>query len=236
MIANTNAPSVAAPSSVPAVSTRAAVGLELSGRMMAATIRAASPKARLNQKMPRQFQTPTRMPPTTGPMASAKPDVPAQTPIARLLALASGYSWRSIDSVPGSLAAAPTPITARPAMSTSTFGASAPSAEHRGPGQHDLLPAELVPDHPAGQHQAREGQRVGADDPLQLGRARTQVGIHLPQRDADHRVVEEGQEQQRAQRGQRQRRAAAGDDPLAAPASGDRLDRPGHLPGPTSAG
>ena len=79
--------------------------------------------------MPRQFQTPTSTPPTTGPAASAKPEVPAQTPIARLLALASGYRWRSIDSVPGSLAAAPRPITARPAMSVWTFGAGAHSTE-----------------------------------------------------------------------------------------------------------
>ena len=51
-------------------------------------------------------------------MASASPDIPAQIPIALLLALESVYSCRSIDSVPGSLAAAPKPMTARPAMST----------------------------------------------------------------------------------------------------------------------
>jgi len=54
----------------------------------------------------------------TGPKASASPEVPAQMPIALLLALDSGYRCRSIESVPGSLAAAPMPITARPAMSS----------------------------------------------------------------------------------------------------------------------
>ena len=90
MIANTNAASAPAPSRVPAVSTRAAAGSALSGRMTAATTRAASPNARLNQKMPRQLHSPTRIPPTTGPAASASPDVAAHTPIARLRARSSG--------------------------------------------------------------------------------------------------------------------------------------------------
>ena len=141
MIANTNVASAPAPSSVPAVSTRAAVGSALSGKMIAATIRAASPNARLNQKMPRQLQTPTSTPPSTGPAASANPDVAAHTPIARLLALASGYRWRSIESVPGSLAAAPRPITARPAISVWTFGASAHSTD---PAQKTPAPASMT--------------------------------------------------------------------------------------------
>ena len=62
-------------------------------------------------------------------------------PIALLLALASGYSCRSIDSVPGSLAAAPMPITARPAMSTWTFGASAHNTE---PAQNTPAPASMT--------------------------------------------------------------------------------------------
>src|SRR5207237_2890323 len=113
MIANVNVASAPAPRIVPAVSTRAAVGSALSGRVTAATIRAASPKNRLNQKMPRQFHRPIRIPPTTGPAASANPEVAAHTPTARLLALASGYSWRSTDSGPGPLAAPASPTTAR---------------------------------------------------------------------------------------------------------------------------
>src|SRR6516165_4293627 len=99
MIANTNVASAPAPRMVPAVSTRAAVGSELSGRMTAATISAASPNARLNQKMPRQLHSPVSTPPTTGPAASANPDVAAQMPTARFLARASGYRWSSVDRV-----------------------------------------------------------------------------------------------------------------------------------------
>ena len=141
MTANTNVASAPAPSSVPAVSTRRRGGVALSGKMTAATTRAANPKTRLNQKMPRQFQAPTITPPMTGPAASANPDVAAHTPIARLLALASGYRCRSIDSVPGSLAAAPSPITARPAMSVWTFGASAHRTE---PAQKTPAPASMT--------------------------------------------------------------------------------------------
>src|SRR5947208_57312 len=141
MIENTNAASAPAPSRVPAVSTRFAVGSALSGRMIAATISAASPKARLNQKMPRQLHTPASTPPTTGPAASANPDVAAHTPTARLLARASGYRWRSMDRVPGSLAAAPRPITARPAMSVWTFGASAHRTD---PAQKTPTPASMT--------------------------------------------------------------------------------------------
>ena len=141
MIANTNVASAPAPRIVPAVSTRAAVGSALSGRMTAATMSAASPNARLNQKMPRQLHTPVSTPPTTGPAASANPDVAAHTPTARFLARASGYRWRSMDRVPGSLAAAPRPITARPAMSVWTFGASAHRTE---PAQKTPAPASMT--------------------------------------------------------------------------------------------
>ncbi len=61
--------------------------------------------------------------------------------MARFLARASGYRWRSIDRVPGSLAAAPRPITARPAMSVWTFGASAHRTE---PAQKTPAPASMT--------------------------------------------------------------------------------------------
>ena len=91
--------------------------------------------------MARQLHSPVSTPPTTGPMASAKPEVAAHTPIARLRLLASGYRCRSIDKVPGSLAAAPRPITARPAIRTWTFGASADRTE---PAQNTPAPVSMT--------------------------------------------------------------------------------------------
>ena len=67
MIANVKAVSAATPISAPAVSTRCASGSALSGSTSGPAASAASPKARLNQKMPRQLQTPTSAPPIDRP-------------------------------------------------------------------------------------------------------------------------------------------------------------------------
>ena len=95
----------------------------------------------MNQKIPRQPNQPTSTPPSTGPTASASPDTAAQIPTARSLARFSVYTCRSMDSVPGSLAAAPRPMTARPAISTLIFGASAHSSA---PPQNTPAPASMT--------------------------------------------------------------------------------------------
>ena len=94
MIANMSAASAPAPSMVPSVSTRAAVGSELSGTVTAATISAISPKNRLNQKMPRQLHAPMSRPPTTGPRASASPETADQMPTAQARSRSSVYICR----------------------------------------------------------------------------------------------------------------------------------------------
>ena len=91
--------------------------------------------------MLRQLHSPVSTPPMTGPMASAKPEVAAHTPMAQLRSLASGYRCRSIDNVPGSLAAAPRPITARPAIRIWTSGASAETTE---PAQNTPTPVSMT--------------------------------------------------------------------------------------------
>ncbi len=83
MTPNSRAVSAPAPSSVPAVSTRLALGSALSGRTIPATTSAARPKMRLNQKIPRQPNQSVSAPPTTGPSASASPETAAQMPTAR---------------------------------------------------------------------------------------------------------------------------------------------------------
>src|SRR5215467_10584964 len=83
MIANTSAASDDAPSTVPTVSTLPALGSALSGSTIAPAARTASPNVTSNQKMPRQLQSPTSSPPSTGPSASEKPETAAQTPSAR---------------------------------------------------------------------------------------------------------------------------------------------------------
>ena len=91
--------------------------------------------------MARQSQTPVSAPPMTGPSARARPDTPAQTPTARARLRSPVYRWRSMDRVPGSLAAAPRPMTARPAISTPTLGAS---ADRTDPAQNMPTPASMT--------------------------------------------------------------------------------------------
>src|SRR5690349_11035926 len=141
MMPKIRAASAPPPSTVPGTSTRPACGSALSGRTMAATASAARPNATLNQKIPRQFHAPTSAPPRTGPSASENPDTAAQTPSARLRLRSSGYSCRIIDKVPGSLAAAPSPMTDRAAMSIPMLGATAASAA---PAQYTPAPASMI--------------------------------------------------------------------------------------------
>src|SRR5262249_17247060 len=69
-------------------------------------------------------------------------------------------------------------------------------------GEHDLLPAKLVADHPARQHDGSERQGVAADHPLELRDRRLQVGLQAAKPDGDDRVIEERQEEQQAERGE----------------------------------
>src|SRR6185312_11402295 len=60
-------------------------------------------------------------PPSTGPIASASADTPAQVPIARPRSSA-GKALVMIESVAGIISAAPEPCTARQATSQVSFG------------------------------------------------------------------------------------------------------------------
>lgn len=156
--AKTSADNATAPSTVPAMSTRCAPGSALSGRTSVPRPSAAAPKARLNQKIARQSQIPVSTPPMAGPWASASPQTAVQTPTARSRSRSSGYRWRSVDSVPGSLAAAPRPITAQPAIRTGALGAIAHSTE---PTQKTAAPDSMVRDQTAA---ARRLVGVGVGD------------------------------------------------------------------------
>ncbi len=71
--------------------------------------------------------------------------------------------------------------------------------------EHHALTAEDVAEHPGGEHEAGERQRVAVDDPLQRGDAGVQIALDVGETDADDRVVQERQEEDPAQRCQRQR-------------------------------
>ena len=75
-------------------------------------------------------------------------------------------------------------------------------AEAGDPGEQHLLAAEDVAERAAAQHQRREREHVAVDDPLQARHPGPQRGLHVGERDADDRVVEERQEEDRADGGQ----------------------------------
>ena len=82
--AKASAVSAAAPSTLPAMSTRCPSGSAFSGSTARAPTSASAPTARLNQKIARQSPClPIRAPPITGPIASATPDTVVQTPSAQ---------------------------------------------------------------------------------------------------------------------------------------------------------
>ena len=82
------------------------------------SVTATAPTAtgRFRKKIARQDTYSVSAPPTTGPIASASADTPAQVPIA-LPRSSGGKVTVMIESVAGIMNAAPTPWTARPAIS-----------------------------------------------------------------------------------------------------------------------
>ena len=88
------------------------------------SVTATAPAAtgRLRKKIARQETYSASAPPTTGPMASASADTPAQVPIA-LPRSSGGKALVMIERVPGIMNAAPMPCTARPATSQPCDGA-----------------------------------------------------------------------------------------------------------------
>ena len=74
----------------------------------------------------------------------------------------------------------------------------AAAAEERNPAEQELLPSEDVTERPTGQHQGGEREHVAVDDPLQARDAGLQRRLHVRERDADDRVVEEREEEDEA--------------------------------------
>ena len=86
------------------------------------TTTAPTATGRLRKKIALQDTYSASAPPTTGPMASASAETPAQVPIA-LPRSSGGKALVMIDRVAGIMKAAPAPWTARPATSRPWSGA-----------------------------------------------------------------------------------------------------------------
>ena len=123
-----------------------------------------------------------------------------------------GKTLVRIDSVDGMTNAAPTPMTARAAISIA--GVVGEGAERRAGGEHDeaglqgALAAEAVAEGGGGEQQAGEDQAVGVDDPLHLGVGGAEAALleRLLQRrqgHVEHGVADDDDDQRRAQHGER---------------------------------
>ena len=99
---------------------------------VAKRVTATAPAAtgRLRKKIARQETYSASAPPTTGPMASASAETPAQVPIA-LPRSSGGKVTVMIERVAGIMNAAPTPWIARPATSAPWLGARPMAALER---------------------------------------------------------------------------------------------------------
>jgi hypothetical protein len=91
------------------------------------TITAPTATGRFRKKIARQDTYSASAPPTTGPIARARADTPAQVPIA-LPRSSAGKVTVMMDSVAGIMKAAPIPWTARPPTSQPWSGDSAIAA------------------------------------------------------------------------------------------------------------
>ena len=141
MTAKVSDPRVTAPRSSPGTSKRPRMGSELSGNTMVALMKASTPKKTLAQKMARHDQPKTKSPPMSGPRASPRLDTAAHMPRDRARWRLSGYRCLIIDRVPGSEAAAPMPMTTRPAIRMSVVGATAAMTE---PAQNTATPKRIT--------------------------------------------------------------------------------------------
>ncbi len=120
--ARTSAARPTVSAATPGTSTvRATVSSRDSRTAKSVTNTATTATGRLMKKIDCQLTFSTRKPPSTGPIASASAETPAQVPIARPRS-AAGKALVMIDSVAGIIRAAPAPWTARQATSQVSSG------------------------------------------------------------------------------------------------------------------
>ena len=99
------------------MSTAAACGSFDGGTMTATRMAAAAATGAMAMKMAAQLKCSSSQPPTIGPIAMATPALAPHKPMARARSLRSVKTLEISDSVAGKVMAAPSPITARAAMS-----------------------------------------------------------------------------------------------------------------------
>ena len=124
------------------------------------------------KKMLRQSENSSSQPPTIGPSAIAAPVIAPQRPIASARSRRSVNTLVSSERVAGNTIAAPTPITARAAISWPGLS-SQPARQARQPEHHETREQHPLAPEPVGQaagseHRCRKQQVERIHDPLEL--------------------------------------------------------------------
>jgi hypothetical protein len=145
----------------------------------------ASPKGTLIRKIHRHESVSVRMPPSSAPVAPPLASDALQMPSAR------ARSRGSVNVVVRMVSVAGDDQRLRPGREAAH---QAGEREQGETGEEDPPSAVEIGRPAAEQQEAREGQRVGVDHPLQAGRAEAEVGAHRGQRHRDDRHVEDDHE------------------------------------------
>ena len=152
----------------------------------------------LIQKIQCQEMPCTTAPPTSGPIATAAPEMPDQTPSA-IPRRSAGKASASSVSVSGVTSAAPAPWTARASDEQvgggRERGPGGGGGEERETGQEHAPASEAVAERGAGQQQDGVGEDVGVDGPLERLDRGAEVAVDRGQRDRDDEIVEDDHEE-----------------------------------------
>ena len=144
----------------------------------------------------------------TGPMATPRPENPAQMAMARPRSRGSRNTLVRIDRVDGMISAPPTPIRQRAAMSwfgvPDSADSTEPVAKMMMPVRSGQLAAEAVAEAAGGEQQAGEHERVAVDDPLHLAVGRAELVDQAGDGHVEDRVVHHDDQQADAQRAERE--------------------------------
>ena len=132
------------------------------------------------KKIQFQLMLSTIRPPTSGPIASAIAETPAQMPIAWPRSRGGNVAVM-IDSEAGFISAAPTPCTARAPIRKPALGASPQASDERVkiaiPIDEDPPAPEEVAELAAGDQECREREGVGRHDPLERGDRDVEIAL-----------------------------------------------------------
>src|SRR5262249_48559236 len=158
----------------------------------------STPTGTLMKKIQFQLMFSTMTPPTSGPIARARAETPAQIPMAWPRSFGGDVAVMD-GNVAGVMGAAPTPRTRRgPRGRAGEREAGAgrePESEGRGreddEADHEKpAPPIEVAELSTRDQERRERERIRDDDPLEARSRDVEILLHRRQRDVHHRVVE----------------------------------------------